>query len=143
MNEQARHRLVSERGSAVVEFLGVALVLLVPLVYLVLTVTVLHAASFAAQAAARDAGRLVATSAPSRASALATTAVELAFADQGIAVDGAEALTIECPGTCGPGERAHVRVATRVPLPLAPGGGLTVSVSAEATTTVDPYRDHS
>jgi len=48
----ARHRLGDgERGSALVELQGVSLVLLVPLVYLMLTMARIQAASFAAEAA--------------------------------------------------------------------------------------------
>lgn len=130
-----------ERGSALVEFLGGAVVLLVPLVYLVLTLAQLQSATFAATAAARDAGRLVATADAGDAVTLASHAVELAFADQGIQVDGATALEIRCGLRCQPGDRALVRVRADVPLPLVPGGGLTVPVEAEAWTTIDPYRE--
>lgn len=130
-----------ERGSAVVEFLGGAVVLLVPLVYLVLTLAQLQAGTFAAQAAARDAGRLVATADPEQAGDLAASAVTLAFADHGLQVDGAAALAVACETTCEPGERVHVSVDVDVPLPYVPGGGITVPVHAETWTTIDPFRD--
>ncbi|NKY41663.1 pilus assembly protein, partial [Cellulomonas septica] len=44
-------------GSAVLEFLGVALVLLLPTVYLVLVLGRLQAATFAVEGAAREAAR--------------------------------------------------------------------------------------
>lgn len=130
-----------ERGSAVVEFLGGAVVLLVPLVYLVLTLAQLQAGTFAAQAAARDAGRLVATADPEQAGDLAASAVTLAFADHGLQVDGAAALAVACETTCEPGERVHVSVDVDVPVPYVPGGGITVPVHAETWTTIDPFRD--
>lgn len=86
-----------ERGSAVVEFLGVSLVLLVPLVYLVLTMARIQAASFAAEGAAREAGRLIAQAETmADGVAAAQLGVELAFADQGLDVDAASSLTITC-----------------------------------------------
>ena len=47
-----------ESGSAAIEFLTVGLLLLVPLVYLVLTLGALQAASFAAEGVARQAARV-------------------------------------------------------------------------------------
>jgi hypothetical protein len=122
----ARWRRVRERGeqgSAVVEFLGVALVLLVPLVYLVLTLAAVQGATFAAEGAAREAGRIVA-GAESMDDALprAATAAELAFADHGLDVDGGEVVRLTCEATpCHTsGGRVHVEVVTAVPLPLVP-----------------------
>lgn len=113
-------REAPDAGSAVVEFLGIGLVLLVPLVYLVLVLAELQAATFAAEAAAREAGRILATdpSAHERAAA----AVELALADQGVDAVAAEALSITCGGGgCSePGERIGVEVAVAVPLPMVP-----------------------
>ncbi|GAB2978091.1 pilus assembly protein [Actinotalea caeni] len=138
-----------ERGSAVVEFLGVSLVLLVPLVYLVLTMARIQAASFAAEGAAREAGRLIAQAETmADGVAAAQLGVELAFADQGLEVDAASALTITCsvPDCLTAGEYVSVVVATEVPLPLAPdflAGTLptTVSITADAMTAVSGFRD--
>lgn len=133
-------RSEAERGSATVEFLGGTIVLLIPLVYLVLTLVHLQAGAFAATAAARDAGRLLATSNPATAQRLAETAVELTFADFGIDVDGASALSVACERRCESGDRALVRVAARVPLPFLPTGSAAVPVSAESWVLIDPYR---
>jgi len=138
-----------ERGSAVVEFLGVSLVLLVPLVYLVLTMARIQAASFAAEGAAREAGRLIAQAETmADGVAAAQLGVELAFADQGLEVDAASALTITCsvPDCLTAGEYVSVVVVTEVPLPLAPdflAGTLptTVSITADAMTAVSGFRD--
>ncbi|ACQ81031.1 TadE family protein [Beutenbergia cavernae DSM 12333] len=137
-----------ERGSAVVEFLGVALLLLVPLVYLVLVLGEAQAAVFAAEGAARDAGRIVAqASDPHDAELLAARAVEIAFADQGIEVDGDAALRISCQDEClAAGSTVLVEVDATVPLPLVPSWlrsavPLEVPVSAQAWTAVDQYRE--
>ena len=50
-------RWSDDSGNAVVEFLGLAVTLLVPLVYLVLVLGRLQAGTFAADAASRDAAR--------------------------------------------------------------------------------------
>lgn len=142
-------RLRGENGSAVVEFLGVALVLLIPTVYLIITLGRVQAATFAADGAARDAGRLIAQAETfEQGVAEAALAVELAFADQGLDVDGASALEVTCQeDPClSPGAYLHLEVATDVRLPLAPpfledALGTTVRVEAEAMTAVDDFRE--
>lgn len=129
-----------ERGSAVVEFLGGTVVVLVPLVYLVLTLVQVQAAQFAVTGAARDAARLVATADRDLWGGLGAAAVELAFADQGIVVDGDDAVSFTCERTCQPGEQVLVAVRAPVALPFLPTGrGFTAT--AEAWTTIDPYRE--
>lgn len=138
-----------EAGSAVVEFLGVALILLVPLVYLILTVGRVQAAVFAAEGAAREAGRAVvrAETFPEGA-ARARAAVELAFADHGIEVGAADAVRLTCErDPClTPGGRIVVEVGTAVPLPGVPGFvravvPAEVPVSAEYVAVVDAFRE--
>ena len=128
-----------EGGNAVVEFLGVTVVLLVPLVYLVLTLGRVQAAAFAAEAGAREAGRVLsqAEDLPT-AIAHARLAVDLAFADHGIAVDPARVLSFECEDELclAAGARIHIEVSTAVDLPLVPeflGGALPLEVPVQAT----------
>lgn len=146
----ARHRLGDpERGSALVEFLGVSLVLLVPLVYLILTMARIQAASFAAEGAAREAGRLIAQADTiEEGIAAAQLGVELAFADQGLEVDSASALQISCsvPDCLVAGGYVSVVVSTGVQLPLAPDflvGTIptAVTIRADAMTAVSGFRD--
>ena len=126
-------------GSAIVEFLGVALLLLVPVVYLALTLGRLQAATFAVDGAAREAARAVvtatdATSAEQRVIA----AVGLALADQGVDADPAAATSVACDSDClAPGTAVTVRVATDVPLPGTGWlqGAIPVSVPVSATAT--------
>ncbi|MGO1174365.1 MAG: peptidase T4 [Actinomycetaceae bacterium] len=126
-----------EAGSAIVEYLGVALVLLLPLIYLVVALGRIQAASFAAEGAARESGRIVAQ-ADSEAAAAgpAVRAVELAFADQGFDVDGVSALHITCSADpCHtPGAEIDVQVATAVALPLLPEsiGSVPTSITVES-----------
>ena len=53
-----------EQGSAVVEFVTLGVLLLVPLIYLVLTVARIQAGAYAVSMAAREAGRAFVTSGP-------------------------------------------------------------------------------
>lgn len=126
-----------EAGSAVVEYLGVALLLLLPLIYVVVAISRIQAASFAAEGAAREAGRIVAQAdSESAAAGPAASAVERAFADQGFDVDGTEALAVTCAADpCHtPGARIDVEVATVVALPLLPASiaGVPTSMSVES-----------
>nr|WP_129337532.1 pilus assembly protein [Cellulomonas endophytica] len=137
-----------EAGSAVVEFLGVALLLLVPLVYLVLVLAQLQAAGFAVEGAARDAARAYAVAEdPAAGAGRAVAAVGLALADQGVPADPARALTLGCSGAdclaAGSTVTATVRVA--VPLPFVPAVvrdvvPVEVPVSATRTAAVDRFR---
>ena len=76
--------MTRDEGSAAVEFLVVGVLLLVPIAYLVLTLGRVQAATFAAESGAREASRVLATTADGE--TLAETSVVLALADQGFAV---------------------------------------------------------
>lgn len=141
-----RHR--GDEGSAVVEFLGVALLLLVPVVYLVLVLGRMQAAAFAVDGAAREGARGFVTAETAQSAApRAATAVALALEDQGIDPAAApEALTITCTTTpcLTPGGTVTATVEVDVPLPGVPGflqGSvpLSIPVSATASATVDTY----
>jgi len=120
-----RHR--DEAGNAVVEFIWLGLLLLVPLVYVLIAVFDVQRGAFGVSAAARAAGRAY-TLADDIAAAerRAQEAARVALADQGI--DGPFSLEIDCaPRPClSPGSVTTVRVSAQVTLPLAPdalGGG--------------------
>ncbi len=136
-----------DEGSAVVEFLGLAMVLLVPLLYLVLVVGRLEAATFAAEGAAREAVRVFVTSDEADAAARAAAAAGVAIADQGLHDDPAEAVSIACSATClTPGSEVTVAVRLTVPLPFVPpfvrrAVPLTIPVTAQRTAVVDAYRE--
>lgn len=136
----------SETGSAMVEFLGVALILLIPLVYLVVTLGRVQAGAFAAEGAAREAVRAMVTAPSSAAGAArAETAVGIALADQDLPRD-AGALTLECSASpcLTPGGAVGAVVRVEVPLPLLPDAvrgwvPLAVPVEAARTGMVDRY----
>lgn len=140
--------LVEEEGSAVVEFLGVTLVLLVPLVYLVLVLGRVEAAAFAVEGAARDAARAYVVADEEAADAHAEAAVALALADQGFDAGAARSLRVACSGDpcLEPGEDVTATVTVRVPLPFVPPlvrdvVPLEVPVSATRTAVVDAFRE--
>lgn len=111
---------MKDEGSAAVEFLAVGVLLLVPIAYLVLTLGRVQAATFAAESAAREASRVVATAPEGE--ELAEASVALALADQGFpAVPGT--LSLECEADPCRSPRARVAAAVRidVDLPLVPG----------------------
>src|SRR4051812_34774799 len=120
-----RSRLsTDDRGSASLEFIVAGLLLLVPLVYLVLTVSAVQAASLAVEGAARQASRVfVQAGSVAEARAAAARAIEVTLADYGL--DSADAaVAFECrpvPSACLTRRGfVTVTVETTVPLPLAP-----------------------
>lgn len=130
-----------ERGSALVEFTWLGLLLLVPLVYVVLSVFEVQRGAYAVTTASRSAARafsLAASEVEGRAAA--TAAVQTAFADQGMSGAG-YTLDIGCAGGClQPGSTVTVRLATQVDLPLLPDmlGGNTPSFRLDSVQQV-PY----
>jgi Flp pilus assembly protein TadG len=91
-----RDGAAAEGGTAIIEFIWLAILLLVPLVYIVVAVLDTQRTAFAATTAARSAARAFVTS-PDEASARARaqSAARLAFRDQGI--EGAPmSLVIRC-----------------------------------------------
>jgi Na+-transporting methylmalonyl-CoA/oxaloacetate decarboxylase gamma subunit len=143
-----RARLTGEEGSSVIEFLGLALVLLVPLVYLVMTLGRLEAATFATEGAAREAARTyVMADGAGEGAERAAAAVGIALRDQGFDDDPATALTLTCSAVpcLAPGSDVAARIEVRVPLPFVPGFvrdviPLEIPVSAERVAPVDTYR---
>ena len=105
-----------EQGNAVVEFVFLGILLMVPLVYVLLTVFQVQSAAFGVTEAARQAGRAFAVSASTdQGWASASIAAQLAMADQGIRGSGPPEIT--CPAGClTPGSTVTVTMRYRVPL---------------------------
>lgn len=141
-------RKTQEDGSATVEFLGVSLLLLIPIIYLILTFAQVQAATYAAEASARAAGRIFAqANDESQAHRQAAATTSLAFADHGMDVSPADALQVSCESSpcLSPGSGIHIRITVPVPLPLVPDFLVarlptSVNVSADAYTTVDRFK---
>lgn len=133
-----------ESGTALVEVTWLAILLLVPLLYIVLAVFEVQRASFAAVSAAKSAGRAYVL-APDEASApgRAHAAWRLALEDQGVSTSRTD-MVVTCrpdPTNClAPGSVVDVRVTHPVPLPLLPSalGEQTPSIRVEAVHSV-PY----
>lgn len=132
----------SQRGSALVEFQAFALLLLVPLVYVLLAALDVQRTVFGATQAAREAGRVAATTGNE---AAARRAAAVALTDQGVPADRAH-VTFRCPSGCRtPGGEIRVEVATVVTLPFLPpvlvdAVRASIPVSAVHTAPVDRYR---
>lgn len=149
-----RVRAGGDAGNAMLEFVGLSVLLLLPLVYLLLTVFQLQRAAFGVTQAAREAGRAYATAptsgdAPGR----AELAARLAMADQG--VDGNSLrVSYACLAGCAAGgvptllhgSRFRVTVAMDVALPYAGHGRFAgripaaVPVSGSYEVAVDTLR---
>lgn len=135
-----------QAGSVVIEVVWLAVLLLVPLVYVVLAVFEVQRGAFAATAAARAAGRAyVLAPTPAEGELRARAAGRIAFADQGVDA-GRSAMTLECrPGCLTPGSVVHVRVRHQVALPLIPralgGQGPSIRVEAEHTVPYGTFRE--
>jgi hypothetical protein len=131
-----------EEGSAVVEFIFLGVLLLVPVVYAILTVSQVQAAAFAAVGAADHAAKVfVAADSEARARAAAADAAARAVRNMGLPA-GSEDVAVRCSGPClDPGSQVTVTVTVRVALPLLPSGtGADVgSASASATHRVERF----
>lgn len=131
----------TQRGTALVELVWLGILLLVPLVWIVVSVFEVQRGAFAVSAAARAAGRAYALApddATGRARAAAVARRTLADQTDGLPL----ALTVRCrphPGSCHAGGSViTVRVASRVQLPLMPDvlGGGTPGFALDAAHTV-------
>ena len=89
-------RLADDSGSASLEFITAGMLLLIPLVYLIVTLATIQSAALATEGAARHAARVF-VQAPSVAagSEAAARALELALADHGVTAEDVD-LSISC-----------------------------------------------
>ncbi len=130
----------NEEGSAIIEFLGLAVLLLIPSVWFLLAVAQIQAALYAAQGAADQAARIYVASeaAPQQAADYSRHAVDTTLSDYSI--DPAQAqITRSCTTDChNTGDVVRYQVQIRVPLPLVPEFGgwehslVTVTASSSA-----------
>jgi hypothetical protein len=140
-------RTRGEQGTAVVEFVFLTVLLMVPLFYLLMTVSRVQAAAYAASAAARDAGRAYVTGEDQRsAGERAQAAARVAFEDQGFRVAEAR-LTMACDGSpcLRPDGRVEMTTTVVVPLPLVPSFArrivpLEVPITTSHVAVVDRFR---
>ena len=142
-------RRSDERGSALVELVWLGILLLVPLLWIVLSVFEVQRGAFAVTGAARAAGRAYAL-APNDAvgQARAESVARRALADQGL--EGQEVrVRITCtpsPANCHTGTSViTVRVFSGVDLPLLPdvlgGGAPSFALDAAHTVPIGQYQE--
>jgi len=137
----------AQDGSAIVEFVFLAVLMMVPLFYLVMVLARLQAGAYAVSAAAREAGRAYVTaSAQDSAPGRAQSAARLAFADQGFDGHEGSVESIRCDRTpcLSPSGRITITATVMVPMPLVPAffsGIVSTQVPASAThvETVDRF----
>jgi len=140
--QRASARLREDQGSSSLEFITVGMVMLIPLVYLVLTMSAIQGGALAAEGAARQAARVfVQAETLAEAEGSAERAIEFALNNYGL--DSSDAsVEIACtpdPANC----LSHhgyvtVNVAVLVDLPLAPPvltGNFPVHVPLDASAT--------
>lgn len=141
-----RGALITERGSASLEFLTVGLILLVPLVYLVLALSAVQAGALGVEGAARQAARVAVMAADDASAAAAVErVVTVALADYGIDADAASVVVGCDRSDCSEaGARVSVSVSARVTLPLVPdvlalSAIGSVPIESSATQTVSRF----
>jgi len=142
--QRRQRRWRDESGTAVIEFVWLGLLLLVPLVYLLLTVFDAQRGAFAASSASRSAGRAFVL-APDQATAYdrAELAFLVALEDQGVDAGNTD-LVITCeprPEQClTAGSMITVEVVVQQPLPLVPAAMGDSAPSVRLSSThVEPY----
>lgn len=150
-----------DEGAAMLEFIALSLLLLVPLIYLVVTLSRVQAGAFAAESAASEAARTVVVTGvreledgAQRSTAMdqgerrARAAVGLVASDFGFASEDAP-LVLNCDGIClAPGSDVTAEVTMHVTLPGIPGflsGSvpLDVEVVGSARSPVDSLTEDS
>jgi Flp pilus assembly protein TadG len=121
MKSLRRRCLVDDEGNAIIEFVYLAVLMLVPLTYLLLTVFRVQGAAYAVSSATREAGRVFVTSASSDADARAASAASLVMSDSGLELDVSQ-LRIRCSAhPCNtPGASVNVVIGYDVGLPFLP-----------------------
>jgi hypothetical protein len=124
-----------------VEFVFLAVLMIVPLFYLVMVMGRLQAGAYAVSAATREAGRAYVTAEIlTQASSRAHSAAGLAFANQGFEPGEAKILIV-CDGTpcLRPAGRIRITATVLVPMPLVPAffsGIVPMEIPVSATHVV-------
>ena len=145
LGQRGGARSSAQAGSAIVEFVFLAVLMMVPLFFLVMVLARLQSGAYAVSAASREAGRAYVTAqVAAQAPARAHSAAGLAFADQGFASEGR--IKIACDGTpcLRPEGRVQITATISVPMPLVPAffSGIVpmrIPVSATHIATVDRF----
>ena len=164
MGRWTPHRAAGrDDGSAIVEFLGLSLLLLVPLIYLVVALSRIQAGAYGTEFAARESSRgavVVGVQSLERGASLdeavaaanlrANTVAALAIDDFGFDAADAARVTLGCdPEPClSPGSDVVTTVELKVDLPGVPGFvrswlPLAVTVRSNSASAVDGFASGS
>lgn len=133
-----------DEGHALVEAVLIGLLLVVPVVWLLSTLSTIHAAALATASAAREAGFEAARAADISAAkrGIAAASAE-AMADHGLEPDRAT-IRWAPDQSWARGGTIQIEVTYRVPVVAAPFlgtlGGPSIPVSAQHVARIDPYR---
>lgn len=146
-----------DEGTAILEFVFLAVLLLIPLVYLMITAFTLQRAAFAVSAAAREGGRAFVTAdSPAQAQARAQEAADLALQDHLGSGTTAQVTYPSCEGCAdgqelAPGAPVRIAVTYDVPLPVlgglfrgllsSDGGCVCIKTTSTFRATVDCFRE--
>ena len=107
-----------EEGNAIVEFIGWSAVLVVPVLYLVVTLAQIQATTFAVASAADAASRVLEVDDSPSAMDNAQVAMQLVVpVRSGVDADPSGSLSVTCAHGCARGQTATVRVSVGVDLP--------------------------
>jgi hypothetical protein len=148
--EQVRRE--DERASAIIEFVFVAVLVLVPLIYLIVAVAVVQRSRLATTNAARDVGRAIATSATAgQAEVRAQAALRAALHGQGLTPAEVELRYVDAGADCrspatvpslAPASVFAVCVIRHQPLPAVPTvlSGRGVTIIGRYLVHVDDFR---
>lgn len=142
-------RRTRDDGSALLEMVWLSLILLIPLVYILLTLVSVQRSAYGVTEAARAAGRaFVLSPDPETGRARAVAAARVAMRDQGIDLPASD-VSIVChpdPLAClQPGSTVEVVVSYPAPLPVVPRilghNPATFAVSARHVEPYGSYRE--
>lgn len=133
-----------EEGSASLEFIVVAVGILLPLTYVILTVGAIHRAHAAAAHGVREAARILMQADSFGSGQIAArSAANLAFVDHGLEPPS-DAVQITCQGGClVPGSQVQVAVHWDMPLPWIPDsllGPVRWPIQDNQTLVIDSFR---
>lgn len=143
----------TDEGNALIEFVVLGILTLVPLVYLVLAVFVVERNVFAVTQAAREAGRAYVTASDDAGGrSAATVAARLALSDQKVSSEGMQVTYVPVGAACGtgstaashlPGSEFAVCVTRSIRVPGVPGflDGHRNSATGRFVVHVGDYRD--
>ncbi|MDO4258322.1 MAG: hypothetical protein Q4C87_02245 [Actinomycetaceae bacterium] len=121
-----------ERGDAIIEFVALVVILVVPALYFVLTLAKVQAGIFAVEVASRDAARVLARD--PEAIALAEAKADLAFEDFGVA--SAASIDVGCNVCSGQGRDIRVTALVHVQWPLLPEWVTSGAIPIESSATL-------